>query len=240
MAARSRRRDSYLRNFYLTAHRRAFIRLISCPVDCPASCSSWQWNFIILPEHSSFKIREGNDNHRHIIECPSHQRIFYNILYSQTCLLMHICCFTILNTVPYATRALFIRQLIKYSITYVYPINLLASAMKSCSLVSLNYMISGVQITTFGFPPNLYNFASGSPNVLQTESRPGKTLGGPIMKSFWMNASLLRSELIAEVLGVAVAVLTLSVQLTDKSVRHALRSFFFLFHHSAYDLWSNW
>ena len=101
-------------------------------------------------------------------------------------------------------------------------------------------MISGVQITTFGFPPNLYNFASGSPKVLQTESRPGKTLGGPIMKSFWMNASLLRSEFIAEVLGVAVAVLSFLFQLTDKSVRHALRSFFFLFHHSAYDLWSNW
>jgi len=32
---------------------------------------------------------------------------------------------------------------------------------------------------TFGFPPNLGSFASMSPNVLATESLPGKTLNGP-------------------------------------------------------------
>jgi len=40
-------------------------------------------------------------------------------------------------------------------------------------------LISGSAITTYGFPPYLGSFASISPKVLETESLPGKTLGGP-------------------------------------------------------------
>jgi len=43
----------------------------------------------------------------------------------------------------------------------------------------LNILISGSEITTFEFPPNYSNLASISPNVLDTESRPGMTLTGP-------------------------------------------------------------
>lgn len=40
-------------------------------------------------------------------------------------------------------------------------------------------MISGKQTTTLGFPPLNSYLASGSPNVLETESLPGRTLIGP-------------------------------------------------------------
>jgi hypothetical protein len=43
--------------------------------------------------------------------------------------------------------------------------------------------MSGSALTTFGFPPLNSSFASGSPNVLQTESLPGKTLIGPTIYS---------------------------------------------------------
>jgi hypothetical protein len=39
--------------------------------------------------------------------------------------------------------------------------------------------MSGSAMTTFGFPPNLGNLASMSPNVLETDNRPGRTLWGP-------------------------------------------------------------
>jgi hypothetical protein len=39
---------------------------------------------------------------------------------------------------------------------------------KSCSANILNALISGSAITTFGFPPYFTNFASASPNVLET------------------------------------------------------------------------
>lgn len=52
--------------------------------------------------------------------------------------------------------------------------------MKSWKLsCSLKCVISGVAITTFGFPPNCSTFACASPNVRETESLPGKTLIGP-------------------------------------------------------------
>lgn len=44
-------------------------------------------------------------------------------------------------------------------------------------------MISGSATTTLGLPPLNYNLASGSPNVRETLSRPGKTLIGPTIKS---------------------------------------------------------
>ena len=56
--------------------------------------------------------------------------------------------------------------------------------IKSWSLLILNDFISGSAITTFGFPPYLESLASASPKVLDTESRPGKTLRGPTMISF--------------------------------------------------------
>lgn len=59
------------------------------------------------------------------------------------------------------------------------------STIKSWSLEILNDFISGVAITTFGFPPNLAIFASASPKVLDTESRPGSTLKGPTTISFF-------------------------------------------------------
>ncbi len=37
-------------------------------------------------------------------------------------------------------------------------------------------LISGIAITTEGFPPSAVILASKSPNVRQTESRPGSTL----------------------------------------------------------------
>ena len=45
--------------------------------------------------------------------------------------------------------------------------------------LNLNYEISGNATTTFGFPPYYSNFAITSPNVLDTESLPGRTLTGP-------------------------------------------------------------
>jgi hypothetical protein len=56
--------------------------------------------------------------------------------------------------------------------------------MKSCSFTILNDFISGVGITTFGFPPTFEILASASPKVLETESLPGRTLRGPTMISF--------------------------------------------------------
>jgi len=53
--------------------------------------------------------------------------------------------------------------------------------MKSCSGSILNVLISGVAMTTLGFPPYAGNFASISPNVLVTESLPGKTRYGPVI-----------------------------------------------------------
>lgn len=51
--------------------------------------------------------------------------------------------------------------------------------MKSCSLPSLKEVTSGMQATTFGLPPLKSYFASGSPKVRETESRPGSTRIGP-------------------------------------------------------------
>ncbi len=50
---------------------------------------------------------------------------------------------------------------------------------KSKLSFNLKTLISGSQIITFGFPPYLGRLASMSPNVLETESLPGKTLRGP-------------------------------------------------------------
>lgn len=55
----------------------------------------------------------------------------------------------------------------------------LPNTIKSCSLVILNYLISGSAMTTFGLPPNYSNFASISPNVRHTDNLPGFTLTGP-------------------------------------------------------------
>jgi hypothetical protein len=43
--------------------------------------------------------------------------------------------------------------------------------------------MSGSALTTFGLPPRNSSFASGSPNVLQTDSLPGKTRIGPTINS---------------------------------------------------------
>ena len=43
-------------------------------------------------------------------------------------------------------------------------------------------------MTTFGFPPFDSIFASKSPNVLDTDNRPGNTLYGPIIISFFSSA----------------------------------------------------
>jgi len=50
---------------------------------------------------------------------------------------------------------------------------------KSKLSLSLKHRISGSQTITFGFPPYFYRFASMSPNVRETESRPGNTRRGP-------------------------------------------------------------
>ena len=55
----------------------------------------------------------------------------------------------------------------------------------------LKDFISGVATTTFGLPPNLASLASASPNVLETESLPGKTLRGPTITSFLLGSLLL-------------------------------------------------
>ena len=55
--------------------------------------------------------------------------------------------------------------------------------MKSCSCNILNALISGSDITTYELPPNLSNLASISPNVLETDNRPGNTLIGPTICS---------------------------------------------------------
>lgn len=54
--------------------------------------------------------------------------------------------------------------------------------IKSCSVeaeFTLNCLISGSAVITPGIPPRNLTFASISPKVLETESLPGKTLGGP-------------------------------------------------------------
>jgi len=43
--------------------------------------------------------------------------------------------------------------------------------------------MSGSALTTLGLPPLNSNLASGSPKVLQTDSRPGKTRIGPTINS---------------------------------------------------------
>ena len=45
--------------------------------------------------------------------------------------------------------------------------------------LSLKLFISGSQTMTLGFPPYFGRLASISPKVLETDSRPGKTLKGP-------------------------------------------------------------
>lgn len=55
--------------------------------------------------------------------------------------------------------------------------------MKSWSGLILKILISGSEITTLELPPNYSNLASISPNVLDTERRPGITLTGPIIYS---------------------------------------------------------
>lgn len=55
--------------------------------------------------------------------------------------------------------------------------------MKSCSGFILNIFISGSDITTLELPPNYSNFASISPNVLETDNLPGITLIGPVIYS---------------------------------------------------------
>jgi hypothetical protein len=50
---------------------------------------------------------------------------------------------------------------------------------KSKLSFNLNEIISGSQTITFEFPPYLGRFASISPNVLETDNLPGKTLNGP-------------------------------------------------------------
>lgn len=54
-------------------------------------------------------------------------------------------------------------------------LHLLLITMKSWSFVILNDFISGVAITTFGFPPYRGSFASTSPNVRHTDNLPGRT-----------------------------------------------------------------
>jgi hypothetical protein len=45
---------------------------------------------------------------------------------------------------------------------------------KSClSGYTFNKVMSGIAITTYGFPPYFSNFACGSPNVLDTDNLPG-------------------------------------------------------------------
>ena len=51
--------------------------------------------------------------------------------------------------------------------------------MKSFSSEIGNFLISGSAIIMPGSPPNFLNFASISPNVLDTDSLPGFTLTGP-------------------------------------------------------------
>ena len=72
--------------------------------------------------------------------------------------------------------------------------------IKSCSSVILKDFISGIAITTFGFPPLLSILASRSPKVLHTDNLPGNTLYGPIIISFFALESF-------ELLGKLVAVL---------------------------------
>jgi hypothetical protein len=56
--------------------------------------------------------------------------------------------------------------------------SLLPRTIKSQSLPSSirKERISGTAITTYGFPPNAETLASKSPNVLLTDSLPGRTL----------------------------------------------------------------
>ena len=57
-------------------------------------------------------------------------------------------------------------------------------SIKSFLSVLSKYFISGIEIITFGFPPNLGSFASISPIVLETLNFPGDTLKGPITEEF--------------------------------------------------------
>jgi len=51
--------------------------------------------------------------------------------------------------------------------------------MKSSFSVIVKEYISGEHTIVLGFPPNSANLASISPNVLVTDSLPGKALKGP-------------------------------------------------------------
>lgn len=57
--------------------------------------------------------------------------------------------------------------------------------IKSCSRLIWNDLTSGVWITTPYLPPRAGILASGSPNVLATESLPGRTLRGPARLNCW-------------------------------------------------------
>ena len=56
--------------------------------------------------------------------------------------------------------------------------------IKSFLSVLSKYFISGIDIITFGFPPNLGSLASISPIVLDTLNFPGDTLKGPTTEEF--------------------------------------------------------
>ena len=54
--------------------------------------------------------------------------------------------------------------------------------MKSWTFsLSLNDCISGIAVTTLGFPPYYSSLAMASPKDLDTERRPGRTLTGPVL-----------------------------------------------------------
>ena len=80
--------------------------------------------------------------------------------------------------------------------------------MKSCSFWMRKHFSSGVAITTMGLPPNSGIFASMSPKVRETESRPGKTRMGP-------RSTSLASSPVAE----AALRLKCEALLTDRSAR---------------------
>ena len=53
-------------------------------------------------------------------------------------------------------------------------------------LMTLKALISGSATMTRGFPPYLTFFASMSPKVRDTDSRPGNTRNGPRINCSWI------------------------------------------------------
>lgn len=67
------------------------------------------------------EVIESNEDHSHVVERPSQQRVLQDVLHSHAALLVNVISegesFIILNTVPYTLDSIFIIKFVENSIT---------------------------------------------------------------------------------------------------------------------------